>query len=149
MKPSRLRDLYDVIAPGLALFCFLIAIGAIVGTYFNYQIQAEEQERRASAIASILSCFDDYASASATTSQAVRDASVKVSEATTDRDVALDRLFVYIATDPPEGTPQGRDIFGRLLDSNAELVKAQRMLATVRAENPVPDPPSTFCDVQP
>lgn len=97
--------------------------------------------------ARLLACFDDYAAASASTSQAVRDASVVLADATTMRDVALDAIFRYIATDPAEDTPRGARLFGQLLSSNAALVDAQAELARVRADNPVPDAPSTFCAV--
>lgn len=136
---------------------YMTGIGIIVVALMVIAVQGIQTNNRQDAAAAaansardtessrLLACFDEYAAASAATSQAVRDASVSLADATTARDVALDALFRYIATDPPPDSPTGVRLFGRLLASNAALVAAQADLAQVRADNPVPDPPSTFC----
>lgn len=91
-------------------------------------------------------CFDEYAAASAKTSKAVRDASVVVADDTTVRDRALNEMFLFLATDPPDGSVEGARLFSELLVANGDLVKSQQALAKVREANPVPGPPSTFCD---
>lgn len=91
-------------------------------------------------------CFDDYAAASAKTSKAVRDASVTVADDTTVRDEALNEMFLFLATDPPDGSLQGARLFSELLVANGDLVESQQALAEVRVDNPVPGPPSSFCD---
>lgn len=142
-------ETYPRFAPALATLTLVIASIASIGVFILTRVQGAEQERRATAISDLQKCFDTYASRSASTSKAVRDASSEVSDATTARDVALDALFRYIATDPAEDTPRGVRLFAKLLATNADLVSSQANLAQVRADNPVPDPPSSFCDVKP
>lgn len=156
-------DTYQKWAPAMVAFSLITACCASIGVLWLTKVQGDEQDKRAEDIAGLQGCFDTYARLSSSTSKAVRDASVEVSEATTDvsrattaRDVALDDVFNYIATDPAEDDPKGARLFATLLgtnaalvDTQAELVVAQADLAHVRTENPVPDPPSTFCEVQP
>lgn len=147
---EKWRDVtYQKWAPGMVAFSLITACCASVGVLWLTKVQGDEQERRSEAISGLQSCFDTYAMQSSATSKAVREASVEVSIATTERDVALDAIFAYIATDPADNDPRGIRLFTDLLGTNAELVASQAELAKVRAENPVPDPPSTFCPIQP
>lgn len=144
-----LNDTYARFAPLIVIFCLLISTCAAVGVLWLTKVQGDEQEKRADGFRGLQQCFDTYATKSSLTSQAVRDASADVSVATTQRDVALNAVFRYIATEPAEDDPVGVRLFAALLDSNTELVRTQAELAKVRRLNPVPDPPSTFCEVRP
>lgn len=131
--------------------CLLVAgvafVIAAVGYLTNARQDTESREEFASLSADnarLIGCLDEYAAESTATSRAVRESSVDLADATTARDVALDAVFVVIATDP-ENEPRLTKTFGRLLATNAALVEAQADLARVRAQNPVPDAPSTFC----
>lgn len=142
-------ETYPKYAPIMVAFSLLTACLASVGVLWLTKVQGDEQERRAEDIAGLQACFDTYAKRSSQTSKAVRDASVEVSDATTARDVALDAVFQFIGTEPAEDDPRGVRLFGVLLGTNANLVASQAHLANVRADNPVPDPPSSFCEVKP
>lgn len=141
---------YLVYMAGVGVIVVALMIVAVEGIQTNNRQDAESaaaNKARDAESARLLECFDEYAAASASTSKAVREASVVLADATTERDVSLDALFRYIATDPAEDSPVGVRLFSRLLASNAELVNAQAELAQVRVENPVPEAPSTFCAV--
>lgn len=142
-------ETYPKWAPIMVVVSLFVATLASIGVVWLTRVQGDEQERRAAAISELQGCFDTYAKRSTASSQAVREASVRLSDATTSRDVALDKLFRYIATRPAEDDPEGIRLFGILLATNADLVASQANLANVRADNPVPEPPSSFCDVKP
>lgn len=138
---------YNRWAPAMVVGCLVTVALVTIGTYVNYASLESDRREREMENSALLGCFDEYASASATTSKAVRDASVSVDEARVNRDRALQRLFEVIAAEPPEGDPRGQRAFARLLVANRALVGTQKQLDQVRKENPVPDPPSDFCEL--
>lgn len=138
---------YNRWAPAMVIGCLATVALVTVATYTNYA--SLESDRRAREIENraLLDCFDEYASASASTSKAVRLAAVDVDQARVTRDRALQDLFEYIASDHQNGDIRGRQIFTRVLVANRVLVTSQRRLDQVRKDNPVPDPPSEFCEL--
>lgn len=144
-EQPRWRRAYERIAPLLVILCLVTVLVVSIATFALQQAQNRDRRERQQETAGLLKCFDEYASASAATSKAVRTVASAASESTTTRDMALDAIFQYLATDPPENDPKGVALFTALLTANADLVEAQLDLAKVRDENPVPDAPSTFC----
>lgn len=122
-----------------ALVLAIIGIGVAVSASVTNARQDSDQNR-------LLACFDDYAKASSSSTQVVREATKVRDEATQVRDRAFTDLFEYVFTDPPEDSPEGLRLFTALTDANAALVEAQITLALARRDNPVPPPPSRFCD---
>ena len=166
--PPTLRARYDLwrhetyprLAPLILMFCLVVSTAAAVGVLWLTKVQGDEQDRRASAINGLLGCFDSYASQSAATSKAVRTASERVStvSATEARaNVAWTTLLAQALTfngdmDSPDAQRIVNDFIkatGDLNRAQADLVLASDNLAEVREQNPVPDPPRTFCTVQP
>lgn len=151
---DNLRSVHDryarVILASIATLLLPLMALTTVATLDNWRQDRERDE--------LLACFDRFAGASSSSSQAVRDASVAKDIATADRDDALNaegvaflRLSRQILND--NVTP---DAFQDLVvtlearkDASAELDAAQADLDRARRENPVPNPPSEFCDVQP
>lgn len=144
---SRFLPWYNRWAPAMVVGCLITVALVTIGTYANYASLEADRKARELENATLLDCFDEYASASAATSKAVRDAAVVVDESRVTRDRALQRLFEVIAADLPDGDPRGERAFGNLLLANRDLVGAQRHLDEVRKDNPVPDPPSEFCEL--
>lgn len=140
--------LYMVVAV-LALIGITVATAATITNGRQDAERSAENKARDQQTSALLDCFDEYAAASATTSKAVREASVVVADATTARDEALQTLLDYIATEPIDGTTRGAALFATVLKTNASLVQAQADLAQVREDNPVPSEPSSFCLVKP
>lgn len=141
------RRFYARIAPALVIFCLCASLFASVGTFAVQQAQEADRDARVQETRVLLDCFNRYASASASTSKAVRTAVVRVDQARVRRDRALQLLFDQIVTNPPEGDPTTARIFTRVLETNRALVTSQQQLDRVRRQNPVPDPPSTFCEL--
>lgn len=165
MIATRIQNWYDTWAP---LFVIVVAIGALLGiilgavaSFVNLrqdQDRAEEQARRDQETSRLLACFDQFASAQSSSSKAVREAAVKVDEATTVRDDALNRegiafkrLVQAIRTESLE--PEDFDLLQKTLAdrqaASRKLDVAQDQLDRARENNPVPDPPSEFCAVKP
>ncbi|GAA4120437.1 hypothetical protein GCM10022215_24060 [Nocardioides fonticola] len=144
-------ETYRLYAPVIAGVCVFVATCSSIGTFAVYRTQAEEATRRVQAIAGIQQCFDEYAAASSATSKAVRRASVAVSEATAKRDAALNRwagtVLAFIG-----GRTDLDDVMAAITAFTAaghRLDVAADRLDLVRETHPVPDPPSSFCPVQP
>lgn len=167
-------DTYPRIGPIIMLFCIAVSSVAAVGVFWLTKVQGDEQDRRAAAIRGLQSCFDTYATRSAVTSKAVRDAAELVSDAQASEARAAvtealvdvewtNALVTGLAFQGEEESAEAAAIVESFLattrelqaakegqaEAEAELVDAQENLTKVRAENPVPDPPSTFCDVKP
>lgn len=165
---------YPRLGPLIMLFCIFVSTSAAVGVFWLTKVQGDEQQRRADAIRGLQDCFDTYATRSAVTSKAVRDAAELVSDAQAGEaraavtealvDVEWTNALVSgLAFQGQEESPEAVAIVEGFLtttrelqaakegqaEAEAKLVEAQENLTKVRAENPVPDPPSTFCDVQP
>lgn len=138
---------YVVILSAFALAGLGLGVNGIYVDKAQNEADAAANAARDAETSRLLDCFDAYAAESSATSKAVRDAAVLVDQSQTVRDKALDEMFKYFATDPPENDPVGVDLFLELLGANAELVTAQAHLDQVRKENPVPDRPSVFCDL--
>lgn len=151
----RYRDLYDSRflpwynrwAPAMVIGCLATVILVTIGTYANYARLESDRKQRDGENRALLDCFDTYASASASTSKVVRAATVVVDKARVKRDRALQDVFELIATNPPDNDPNGVRLFALLVVANRELVVAQNELDKVRRDNPVPDPPSAFCEL--
>lgn len=127
----------------------VLYIAAVVGV-FTDRAQNKEQDR-------LLACFDKYASSSSEASKEIRVASASVSEAQSNearKSVVWTNLLVRgLSLEGEDGTPEARKIIFQFATATTELRKAQSalvdaqvQLADVRAENPVPDPPSQFCN---
>lgn len=145
-------------APAAVAMCMAIATIAIVATYFTSRAQEQERAARVAVIGKLLECFDTYAARSSTSSIAVREATVAKDDATETRDHALKRegvAFLRVARQilHQDVTPAAFRDLEQTLAERAKaarvLAKAQRHLDKVRADNPVPKPPSQFCSVQP
>lgn len=132
-------------APAMVIACIATVVLVTIGTYSNYATLEADRQSREKDNARLLGCFDEYASASAATSKAVRVATVAVDQARVRRDRALQVMLEFIATNPPAGDPRGARLFAVVLAANSGLVTAQTELDKVRRDNPVPDPPSEFC----
>lgn len=158
MSERQWRSLYDRVAPVLVVFCLLSSLFASVGVYMTNRHAARETVARQEYQAKLLNCFDDYAAAASESSVAVREASVRKDEATSVRDDALavegeafQTVVEHILAGDLEpaqvkhlaDTLEARAHAARLLD------QAQTALDKARRENPVPKPPSQFCNVQP
>lgn len=138
---GSIRAWYDKWAPAFVIMVGVLAvIGIAIGA--GATVTNGQQDRRADASTkAILKCFDEYTEASAATSKAVREASVKKDAASAIRDVMLGRALSGLVS----GAPNLNDRVADLVGANAVLVDAQRALDEARAANPVPDPPSEFC----
>lgn len=152
---ARARGWYDRWAPVFVVAVALLAlIGIWIGTAATFANGRQDAERAAEAAArdsqtrDLLACFDDYAAAQSASSGAVREASVVKDRATSRRDTAFSDVLNALLTEEQD-QQQVRTLFERLSRANAALVDAQAALDTARAENPVPDPPSEFCSVEP
>lgn len=142
-----------------ALAVLGLALG-VVGTFANTRqdaVDAADAKARDEQQKVLLDCFDDFARQSSESSTAVRAASVKKDAATAARDDALDeegRAFLTVVDHilANEVTPQDvqalRDSLQVRADAASRLDRAQRALDKVREENPVPEPPSTFCSTR-
>lgn len=153
---ARARNWFDRNFRWLYFMALVLAVvGITIGAAASLTNSRQDEDRDR-----LLACFDDYATASSSATTKVRAATVEVDVKTSardlaasERDLALDAVFEYIASDPPEDDPEGVALFLTLLSANADLVAvnadlvmAQAELDKVRKDNPVPDPPSKFCD---
>ena len=161
---ERARSFYDRVAPWLTLATILMAaVGiwiGVIGVFANNRQDAQaaaEQASRDKDTKALLKCFDDYARESSASSSAVREASVRKDAATVARDNALDaegRAFQAVVDHlldnavTPTDVKNLRDALQVRNDAAARLDRAQRALDKVREENPVPAPPSTFCQTR-
>lgn len=161
----RVRAWYDKWAP---TFFVITVVLAVVGIGLGYSsLKADSrQDRVADAAAAerdqeirqLLRCFDKFAKKSSEVSKVVREKAVKVDKATTLRDdalnaegVAFKKLVDGIVRDNLtadqfqhlRATLEVRAEAGRKLD------KAQDALDRARELNPVPKPPSGFCNIKP
>lgn len=164
-KENKMRDLvaayngwYARWAPIVVSIVALVAVvGVITGTTATITNGRQDAQANAQS-AAVQKCFDRYAQAQSASSKAVREASVAKDEAQSARDDALNaegrafkRVVKKIIADtltPADvqwlyDTLDARDAAGRRLD------RAQAELDKARAENPVPNAPSTFCSVKP
>ena len=151
------RLLYDRTAPALVIFCLLASLFSSAGGWYNEAL--DEQDRaRTEDNTKLLACFDKYAELQSASSVAVREASVRKDAATSIRDDALaaeGRAFKVVVQHIIAGdlTPAQEQRLAETLEQRAKaarmLDRAQDALDKARREHPVPEPPSTFCSVQP
>ena len=149
------RPLYDRTAPALVIFCLLASLFSSVGVWYNDRVQ---DRARTEDDTKLLACFDKYAELQSASSVAVREASVRKDAAASIRDDALaaeGRAFKVVVQHIIAGdlTPAQVQRLAETLEQRAKaarmLDRAQDALDKARRENPVPEPPSTFCSVQP
>ena len=152
------RLLYDRTAPALVIFCLLASLFSLAGGWYDDRVNGEQDRARAEDNTKLLACFDKYAELQSASSVAVRDASVRKDAATSIRDDALaaeGRAFKVVVQHIIAGdlTPAQEQRLAETLEQRAKaarmLDRAQDALDKARRENPVPEPPSTFCSVQP
>lgn len=138
-----------------------VALVALIGLWIGAAatITNAQQDRRAEARdTAVQKCFDRWADAQSASSSAVREASVQKDQATklfnqalNDEGAAFKALVHKLRKQTVEAsdvqrlyrTLARRDRAGRAVE------RAQEALDRARAENPVPDAPSTFCSVKP
>ena len=159
---ERYVEFYNRYAHGITTATALLALAAIAigagASVTNAQQSAEfraESSLRDAERDRLLECFNDYAAVQSSGSSAVRVAQVEKDEATTVRDNELNRegrAFLRLVRGILDQTAEETD-----LDALAEslrhrnkaarrLDRAQDALDRARAENPVPPPPSMFCE---
>ena len=152
------RLLYDRTAPALVIFCLLASLFSSVGVWYNDRVNGEQDRARTEDNTKLLACFDKYAELQSASSVAVREASVRKDAATSIRDDALaaeGRAFKVVVQHIIAGdlTPAQVQRLAETLEQRAKaarmLDRAQDALDKARREHPVPEPPSTFCSVQP
>ena len=151
------RLLYDRTAPALVIFCLLATLFSSVGIWYNDRADVDDHARTEDNT-KLLACFDKYAELQSASSVAVREASVRKDAATSIRDDALaaeGRAFKVVVQHIIAGdlTPAQEQRLAETLEQRAKaarmLDRAQDALDKARREHPVPEPPSTFCSVQP
>ena len=151
------RLLYDRTAPALVIFCLLASLFSSAGGWYNDRVNGEQDRARTEDNTKLLACFDKYAELQSASSVAVREASVRKDAATSIRDDALaaeGRAFKVVVQHIIAGdlTPAQVQRLAETLEQRAKaarmLDRAQDALDKARRENPVPEPPSTFCSVQ-
>lgn len=152
------RLLYDRTAPALVIFCLLASLFSSVGAWYDDRVNGEQDRARTEDKTKLLACFDKYAELQSASSVAVREASVRKDAATSIRDDALaaeGRAFKVVVQHIIAGdlTPAQVQRLAETLEQRAKaarmLDRAQDALDKARRENPVPEPPSTLCSVQP
>ena len=152
------RLLYDRTAPALVIFCLLASLFSSVGVWYNDRVNGEQDRARTEDNTKLLACFDKYAELQSASSVAVREASVRKDAATSIRDDALaaeGRAFKVVVQHIIAGdlTPAQVQRLAETLEQRAKaarmLDRAQDALDKARREHPAPEPPSTFCSVQP
>lgn len=162
---TRLREHYYEWVPLAVVVIGAIATAGIilssVATITNVRqdaTHAAENEARDKQTAVLLKCFDQYAQAQSASSSAVREASVKVDEATGVRDDALSaegvafknlvrRVLARTAT--KEDLRVLSETLAKRARTSRVLDRAQNELDQARKDNPVPPAPSKFCSVKP
>lgn len=151
------RLLYDRTAPALVIFCLLASLFSSVGVWYNDRADVDDHAHTEDNT-KLLACFDKYAELQSASSVAVREASVRKDAATSIRDDALaaeGRAFKVVVQHIIAGdlTPAQEQRLAETLEQRAKaarmLDRAQDALDKARREHPVPEPPSTFCSVQP
>lgn len=159
-RPLSESETYARVAPWLTLAIGCIAaLGVVVAAIASVQSANASAEARgvSKANAVLVGCLNRYADASASTSQAVRDASAKVTTATIARDTALDVegvafLDLVEALRAEKYEPAILEALSESLKDRAAaalvLAQAQADLEQARADNPVPPPPTVFCELK-
>lgn len=147
---AKAREFYDQVAPWLMLLIGIVAaIGIWVGasaTITNArqdaqsraETQVRDQQQRA-----LLDCFDDFASQLAGGLPPVREASAV-------RDDALAKALGSLSSGLVKVQQGGvtPDELAEIIDDFAKYQRAADDLTEVRAENPYPPAPSTFCSTR-
>lgn len=154
--------IYRRIAPLLIVCALVLAIGAVTGTYVNDRADrrrdhaiTEANSARIQDNADLLACFDKFATALAGGLPPVRDASAARDDARAAWEdasnavsKAIEAALARAASGQPVDGSQVPVILGAFHDldtASAALHKANTNLDQVRAANPYPPPPSTFC----
>lgn len=152
---ARLGRWYERIAPHLIIPIGLIAATAMVVSA-SATVTNGQQTRRADADTAardaaqtavlaaqqeLLDCFNEYAAAQSTGNTIVRRATVDQGDALRAVVAEIRRVFRAAVKGELTGVEQLRPI----VKLSAAFEAASRRLDRARAENPVPDPPVTFC----
>lgn len=148
-RVRRFHDQYArAILAGIAALLVPLCVMTTVATLDNWR-QDNERDK-------LLGCFDQFAAASSASSKAVRVASAAKDVATTNRDNALNaegRAFQRVTDGlldksvTPADIKALNDALADRNDAAAALDDAQDALDKAREDNPIPDPPSVFCEV--
>jgi hypothetical protein len=162
------REWYGRNAPLIVGVMFLLTLVSVIvgvaGVFENNRQDAnasaanktrdEQNARVLAAQQHLLDCFDQYAAASSTSSKRVRVASIAKDVATSAWVDAMNAegvafLRVTHGIRKHTVTPADFDALDAALAVRAKagraLDRAQEALDKARADNPVPPPPSTFC----
>lgn len=140
MSQSRWRPIYERVAPILVVMCLLASLFASVGTYWGSRVNSAQDRARTADNTRLLACFDDFASALAGGLPPVRKATAATNTALAAAMAELRAGLVKVGA----GTFTGADL-NRLIDAFAAYQEANDHLEQVRAANPYPPAPSTFC----
>jgi hypothetical protein len=163
------REWYGRNAPLIVGVMFLLTLVSVIvgvaGVFENNRQDAnasaanktrdEQNARVLAAQQHLLDCFDQYAKASSSSSSRIRVATIAKDVATAERDVTLNAegvAFLHFVRLIANGQANGiqdirplEDALAARAKAGRKLERAQAELDRVRAANPVPPPPSTFC----
>lgn len=148
MNPSPTTTaIYTRVAPILMVVSLLIGIGAAVGTYVNDRANVRQDHQRiideaasSRAQQGLLECFDKFATQLAGGLPPVRAASAARDDALAAAEVELRDALVDIVS--------GADVkheLRKLVRALNAFQTASDHLSAVRAANPYPPAPATFC----
>lgn len=133
-----------------------IGVGAVLTNGRQDAQRATEAKIRDEEQATLLGCFDRFATALAGSLPPVREASAYRDNATAVRDTAMQQVARELGKviraavegtldDPADDLKALSRALDRLTVAGERLDTAQAALEEARAENPYPAPPSSFC----
>lgn len=144
---GRVRELYEQVAPVLAIVIMLTAFSALGWSWQNSRADARqdraalaENARRDAERTQLLDCFDRFATDLAGGLPPVREATAQANDALARALGLLGKGLAKVGA----GTFDEADLRG-LIAAFDDYQRANDHLAQVRADNPYPSPPSTFC----
>lgn len=167
-RRGRLRGWYETTfmplyarwTPAVLAFCLLLSFTAMGGTLINQRTQDRADEHQRAVTKTLLGCFDTYADKFSSVTKEVRAAQVhtdtvegEADKAAAERDAAFQSvLLAIVAQDTTD--EEGLALFAALTDANAVLVEKRQALVAARldlqqtrADHPIPEPPSVFCEL--
>lgn len=136
------------------MFCILISLFAVVGTYANDRANERQDDQRitdnaarADDNARLLACFDDFADTLAGGLPLVREANAARNAAQSQVFISLQALLAAALTgERPIPDDVAAVVIKNLVEALAAYRAADAQLTQVQADNPVPDAPSKFCN---
>lgn len=152
MSPKPWRSLFDKVAPFILVIIAVIAIAAAVGTYSNTQADHRQDVQRIDDTVranhrqnELIACFNRFATALAGGLPPVRKASAVRDDALTKALVGKgDGSLLSVLVRALDKTAKPADV-RRLVKLLNDYRRAGVVLQHVRARNPYPPPPTTFC----